>query len=82
MSPEAKYSQGCRLVMCHGVSWHIATVSGKIPVFGIRGISGDIPEETKRDRPDWRHVDTMNKGTDTRDTSSVLGKNLYMVATS
>ncbi len=39
---------------CHGVSWHIATVSGKIPVFGIRGISGDIPEETKRDRLDNR----------------------------
>jgi len=34
---------------CHGVSWHIAPVrpvSGRLPVFGIRGISGDIPEET------------------------------------
>jgi hypothetical protein len=40
------------VIRCHGVSWYIATVSGKIPVFGIRGISGDIPEETKRDRLD------------------------------
>ena len=38
-----------KVVDCHGVSWHIVTVSGKVPVFGIRGISGDIPEETKRD---------------------------------
>jgi hypothetical protein len=44
---------------CHGVSWYIATVSGKIPVFGIRGISGDIPEETKRDRPDIEHNERM-----------------------
>ncbi len=25
---------------CHGVSWHIATVSGKIPVLRYRGIYG------------------------------------------
>ena len=44
---------------CHGVSWYIATVSGKIPVFGIRGISGDILEETKRDRLDTEHNERM-----------------------
>ena len=28
------------LAYCHGVSWHIATVSGKIPVLRYRGIYG------------------------------------------
>jgi hypothetical protein len=28
-------------------------------VFGIRGISGDIPEETKRDRLDTEHNERM-----------------------
>jgi len=29
--------------ICHGVSWHIATVSGKIPVLRYRGIYVEPP---------------------------------------
>jgi hypothetical protein len=34
------YTDRIREECCHGVSWHIATVSGKIPVLRYRGVYG------------------------------------------
>jgi hypothetical protein len=41
---------------CHGESWHIAPVSGRMPGIWYQGISGDIPKETEIEiRPDTEY---------------------------